>query len=166
MSYNLNAAIQGGNITLTTAGLTGISGAATTYSTSATAMSFMNDGKFLTKAQVSGGTTPTTDGVTGAAFATQAINTVCCYVWSITAGGTHKVTQGKVTAWTDTTASSTPVPFPQLVGTDTPFAYVVIKNGSTGSTFTFGTSNWNQTGITVDTPVNVCNLPAAVPLSA
>lgn len=166
MSSNLNSAIQGGNITLTTAGITGLSGAATTYSTGATAMSFMNDGKFLTKTQVSSGATPTTDGVTGLAFKAQAANTACAYLWSITAGGTHRLSQGPIQSYTDTTAGSTPCPLPQIPSNDTPFAYVVIKNGSTGSNWTIGSSNWNATGITVDTPVNICNVPAAVPTTA
>jgi len=166
MSYNLNNAIQGGSITLTTAALTGLSGAAATYSTGSTAMSFMVDGKFLSKAQVSGGTTPTADGVTGAAFKVQAINTVCAYLWSVDASGNHHVTQGPIVPYTDTSAGSTDVPLPGLPGNDAPFAYSVIKNDSTGSSFTFGTSNWNQTGITVDTPVNLCNIPAAIPKTA
>jgi hypothetical protein len=28
-------------------------------------------------------------------------------------------------------------------------SYIVVKNGSTGSNWTFGTSNWNATGITL-----------------
>ena len=166
MSYNLNGAIQGGEVTLTTAGLTGLSGAASTYSTGATAMSYMADGKFLTKAQVSGGTTPTTDGVTGVAFKVQAANTVCAYLWSVDASGNHHVTQGPIVSYTDTSAGSTDVPLPGKPTGDAPFAYSVIKNGATGSSFTFGTSNWNQTGITVDTPVNLCNIPAAIPKTA
>ena len=166
MAYNLNNAIEGGSITLTTAGITGLSGAAATYSTGATAMSFMVDGKFLTKAQVSGGSIAATDGNTAKAFKAQAASTVCAYLFSIDASGNHHMSQGPVVAYTDTTALSTVVPLPAVPGNDAPFAYAVIKNGSTGSAWTFGTSNWNATGITVDTPVNLCNIPAAVPLTA
>lgn len=168
MAYNLNAAIEGGNIALTTAGLTGLSGGASTYSTGATALSFMVDGKFLTKTQVSGGTTPTTDGITSKAFLPQAANTVCTYVWSINAAGTIHVSQGPIVAWTDTTANSTPAPFPPggCPALDAPFAYVTLENGSTGSAFTLGTSLWNQTGVVTPVVIALCSIPAAVPLSA
>ena len=64
MSLSLEGA-TGGNLCFVSAGLTGLSGAATTFSTGATTLQYTNQGKLLTKAQVSGGATPTTDGVTG-----------------------------------------------------------------------------------------------------
>jgi hypothetical protein len=59
--------IFGANFATTKAGMTGISGAATTFTT-ANAVIFAIGGKAYSKDAVSGGTTPTTDGVTGAAF--------------------------------------------------------------------------------------------------
>jgi hypothetical protein len=41
--------------------------------------------------------------------------------------------------------------FPPVPEKYVPFAYMAIKNGSTGSSWIFGTNNWNATGITVVT---------------
>jgi len=165
MSLSLENA-SGGNFCFVSAGLTGLSGAATTFSTGATTLQYSNQGKILTKAQVSGGTTPTTDGVTGNAFNAQAANTVCCYAWCLDASGNVKLVQGKVIAYTDTSANSTKVELPLIPATLTPIAYSVIKNGSTGSSWIIGTNNWNATGITVDTPVNLFSWPSSPPLTA
>src|ERR1700745_2178885 len=105
MTVDLTNAAVGGNFCFSTAALTGISGAATTYSSGSLAIQYAVNGKMQTaKTQVSGGATPTTDVNTTVAFLPQAINTVCCYVWGLNAAGTVLVAQGKITAWTDTRA--------------------------------------------------------------
>ncbi len=156
MSLNLQQAI-GGNLAIGSAALTGLSGAATTYSTSA--FSSVIRGVQRAKALVSGGATPTTDAVTGAAM-TLVANQAAVFVWGVNAAGTVQVIKGATVAWTDTTAGSTEVKLPALPDTFCPFAYVVIKAGSTTSgTWTFGSSNWNATGIVIDTVVNLFSLP-------
>ena len=45
MTINANGGLVGGNLTLSKAGLTGLSGAATTYSTGATAITYTIGGK-------------------------------------------------------------------------------------------------------------------------
>jgi len=96
MSYNINNAIFGGNVALSSAGLTGLSGAATTYSTGATAVTYAIGGKLYSKAQVSGGTTPTTDVVTGATFKALGKNQGCVFVWTLDASGNYGVAQGPI----------------------------------------------------------------------
>lgn len=190
---NLNGSIAGGNVVLNKAGLTGLSGAATTVSTSAgggaTSLIFMNQGKAYQKANLAGAATPINDAASasavvgtaasGSAFrplvaqqAPAGLSTVyagsaCVFVFGFDPSGNLRVAQGQVVNYTDTSANSTVCPFPQLPDWFTPFAYAVIKLVSaTAATWTFGTSNWNATGVTVDTPVDVCVLPAVPPVTA
>lgn len=165
MSFNLEGA-SNGTSAYSLAGLTGLSGAATTFSTAALTLQFSIKGKAYAKAQVSGGTTPVVDYADALAFTAQGASTACTYVWGFDSAGTIRLVQGSIVAWTDTTASSTAVPFPIIPDGMCPFAYSVIKNSSTGTAWTIGTSNWNQSQITVDTPVNVSRLPSAQPETA
>lgn len=150
MTYPTLAAPFGGNLVTTKAGLTGISGAATTYSTGSSAILFSVNGKAYSKSQVSGGTTPTTDGNTAAAFLGLTANKGCVFVWALNKDGTVGVFQGTIEALDASGGFINPPQFPRVPDTYTPFAYVVIKAGSTTSgTWTFSGSNWNATGITV-----------------
>lgn len=159
MSYNLE---EGSSLTavlaVATAGaaLTGLSGAATTYSSSL--FGYALNGDAFAKALVSGGATPTLDGNTGVAFKAQAINTACAYVWAVNAAGTVSLYQGPIVSWTDTSASSTPCPLPAIPGSVAPFAAHTVQNGAAGSAFTIGTSNWNATGISAITVRNLSQL--------
>jgi len=163
MSYALQDA-SGGSRMLGNWTLTGLSGAATTYSSSATPFAIL--GKALTKAAVAGGTTPTTDGTTGAAM-TLVANQAAVFVWGLDSSGTVKVYKGPTQSYLDTSANSTPCPLPPIPDGIAVAATVVIKAGSTTvGTWTFGSSNWNATGITVDTVVNWAGHPNIVPLTA
>lgn len=138
------------------AALTGLSGAATTYSTSL--FGFALNGRHFAKAVVSGGATPTTDGNTGAAI-TLTANQARAIVWAVNSAGTYSVYAGPVVSWTDTSANSTVCPLPALPGNVTPFAAHTVQAGSTTSgTWTFGSSNWNATGIASITVRNLCQL--------
>lgn len=140
-----------GTLMCTKAGLTGISGGATTYSTGATALMYSVLGKAATKAQVSGGASPTTDAYTGATFAANPlpINFGTVFLWGFDASGNIKVAQGKVQPL-DSAGNFVLVPpeLPYIGDLYCPFAYHVVKNGSTGANFVFGTTNWNATGLT------------------
>lgn len=150
---------SGGNFVLGSAALTGLSGAATTYSTSA--VNQVIRGASFTKAAVAGGATPTTDAVSGAAM-TLVANQARLFCWGLNAAGTVQVIAGPVAAWTDTTALSTKLEQPSLPDTFALFATVVIKAGATTvGTWTFGSSNWNATGIVVDPVVNRFAAPDA-----
>lgn len=163
MSLNLQQAI-GGTFAIVSAALTGLSGAATTYTTSA--FNSVIRGVQRVKAAVAGGATPTTDANTGAAM-TLVANQAAVFVWGVNAAGTVQVIKGATVSYTDTTAGSTEVKLPPIPDTFCPFAYVVIKAGATVvGTWTFGSSNWNATGIVVDTVVNLCTLPDAAIFTA
>lgn len=168
MSMNLEGAHGSNSVfAVATAGaaLTGLSGAATTYSTSA--VGFAIQGKLFAKALVSGGASPTTDAATGAAM-TLTANQAAAFVWALDTTGAVKVYKGPTVAWTDTTAGSTPVYLPGTIpSTVVPFAYHLVQAGATTSgTWTFGSSNWNATGISAVSVTNASQLPSAPLLTA
>lgn len=137
----------GANFATTKAGLTGISGAATTHSTGA-AVIYAVGGKAYSKATITGGTTPTTDGVTGAAFVALAASKGCAFVWCLNAAGDVKVVQGPVMDLNvDGNFVGGRPDIPNIPATLTAFAYQVTKAASTASSWIFGTGNWNATGL-------------------
>jgi hypothetical protein len=155
--------LVGGNFVTTKAGLTGISGAATTYTTGNAQVAALG-GKAIAKAAVSGGTTPTTDGVTGSAMTlTAGYGTVL--LWCLDSSGTVKLVKGTTEAL-DSSGNFVNAPqFPALPDTLVPFAYTVHKAGSTLSgTFTVGSSNWNTTGMT-HTVVDILAVPTRPQIS-
>lgn len=149
----------GATLVCVKAGLTGISGAATTYTTSATTLQYCVQGKAATKAQVSGGTTPVTDAVTAAAFVGLTASKGCVFVWGLNLAGTQVVAQGSIGPLDASGAFIDAPNFPMLPDTFCPIAYQVVKAGSTTvGTWTFSSSNWNATGLT-HTVVDVFTLP-------
>lgn len=146
-----NATMALGNLTLT-----GISGAATTFSSSA--LPYAIRGKAYTLGAQSGATTPTTDTGTGVAIPSLAKNYGTSFVWGVNASGTVQVIQGSVNALDVGGLFILPPTFPALPDNFCPLAYTIHKNGSTGSAWTFGTSNWNATGMT-NTVVNLATMP-------
>jgi hypothetical protein len=134
----------------------------TTYSTTGSTL-YCIKGKAYTTSAASTAATPTTDGTTGAAFVALAASQGCIYVWcydgsSTTAATAIKVCQGAIVALDASGAFISAPQFPTIPDTLCPFGYSVMKLGSTGSAWTFGTSNWNATGMTV-THQDVMTLP-------
>lgn len=175
---NITGSIAGGNIVLGNAGITGLSGAATTISTGKS-VDYLIGGKAYTKGAITTGATPTTDANTGNAFkllvaqqAPAGLSTVytgsaCVFAFGLDAAGNLKVAQGPIVNYTDTSANSTALQLPQAPDSVAVFAYAVIKlTSATAATWAFGSGNWNATGITIDTPVNVGVLPATPPVTA
>jgi hypothetical protein len=136
------------NFTTLKAGLTGISGAAKTYSTGAAGVTQCFQGKAVAKAQDSGVTMPTTDAVTGLAFPALAANQGTVIVFAYDSSGNIKVAQGSIESLDSGGNFARAPQFPVLGDTLCAFAYVVIKDGATGGAFTVGGSNWNTTGLT------------------
>jgi hypothetical protein len=132
------------------AGLLTATGAETVYDTTV-AIPFSIDGKLYSKAAVANGATPTSDG-DGNAFATLAASQGCVMLWCLKADGTVGVFQSDIGSL-DGSDEFDSAELPNFPTYDTevwvPFAYMVLKNGAAGSTFTFGSSNWNATGMTV-----------------
>jgi hypothetical protein len=138
----------GGSLVLSKAGLTGLSGAATTYSIG-NAVTYGLSGKAYSKSTVAGGATPTTDALTGLAFSVKP-GYGTNVLWCLDAAGNVVVVQGSTEQLNAAgNFSVAPPQFAQVPDTLVPFAYSVIKNVSTGTLFTFGTSLWNQAGVTV-----------------
>lgn len=158
--------LQGLNAVLGNAGLTGLSGAATTYSTSAVTTSVR--GKASTRGAVSGGASPTTDGNSGLPM-TLTANKGCVFVWTTDAGasGAIRVYQSRVLDLDSAGnfLSGQAPEFPNIPDTTVAFAYVVARAGSTLSgTWTHGSSNWNATGLTLAVQ-NVTVLPDRLQVS-
>lgn len=167
MAYNLE---QGSSLTAVfalgaTAGaaLTGLSGAATTFSTSA--FNYAIAGQAYTNAAVAGGASPTTDAASGAAVTLRA-GQARAIVWVVDAAGAEKIVAGPVVAYAGT-GDIQACPLPVIPAGHAPFAAHTLLGGSTLSgTWTFGSSNWNATGLVVGTIRNVCQLPNAPLLTA
>lgn len=143
----------GGNFVLGKAGITGLNGAATTF-TLATAIIYALAGKAFSKATVAGGATPTADAVSGAPISIKpGQGTVV--LWCLDAAGNVKAVQGS-TETIDASGNFTIAPpqFPNLPDTLVAFAYSIHKGGAANSAtplvgvWTFGVSNWNTVGTT------------------
>jgi hypothetical protein len=132
----------GTNITVGKAGLTGITGAATTYSTSAVVYSIR--GKAYSKAAVSAGSTPDIDYETKAPIViASGFGTVV--VWAFDPAGTVRAYKGSTVELGTDGNFIVPPQFPELDNDATAFAYTVHKKTGTGP-WTFGVSNWNAAG--------------------
>ena len=145
------------------AALTGLSGAAKTISYTGNP-AFTTRGRKYTGATCSGGALLTTDNSTGAAFLNLANGKTCLFVFSWDTAGAWVVSQGPIVNTADVTNGSAALEFPSMLGTVCPFAYVSMSHAN-ATAFLFATGNWNQTGLTIGTVVNVTRLPAQ-PLTA
>lgn len=135
-------------------------GTTSTYTTTAASKTSIN-GKWSTDLAIQTNTaTPTTDANTSAAFVAQTDNTVCAYVFGVTAAGAIAVAQGPVIATevgVTTTAGAllNRPPFPNLPDNFCPIGYLFVRTAPSAADFTFGTSNWTATGITASAVVEV-----------
>jgi hypothetical protein len=101
---------------------------------------------------------PSTDHTTGSAFTSIAASKACMLILGRNAAGDLVAAQGpSVDLDTNNNYQYAPQ-FPPIKDTLAPFAYVVCKNGSTGSAWTPGTSNWTATGMTA-TFVDINDVP-------
>lgn len=142
----------------TTTGALTATGAETVHDTTAV-IQYCLDGKAKSKAAITDGATPTTDVVTGSAITlTAGKGTVV--VWCLDTSGAVKAIKGTTQNWDGTAWDSYPQ-FPTIdLETYCPFAYQILKGGSTLSgTWTFGVSNWNATGLS-SAITNVQTLPS------
>lgn len=135
----------------TTSGLLTATGAETVHDTTVT-INFSVEGKAYTKTAITDGATPTTDHVTGSAFSgltgvASGGGEGCIFVWCLNSSGTVKVIQGpKMDLDSSGNFVQGAPQFPDIKSDVTPFAYMVSKHYGQGTTFTFGSSNWNTTG--------------------
>lgn len=149
------------------AGLT--NGTTTTFSFTANPLEYAIRGKFYSKATQTNAATPTTDGNTGAAFVAIPAGTSTAayggvFVWAYDTSGNVKVYQGQTQA-TDLAADGANTKFvvspqfPAIPDNVAPFAYTVVKVGTSGAAFTMGsTSLASGSNISV-THVDINTLP-------
>lgn len=138
-------------------GLLTCAGAETVHDTTVAITSCI-DGKLTPRAAITDGATPTTDAVTGAAFKTLTANKGCAMVWALQ-GNTVRVMQGPIESL-DASGNFLIAPqFPTVPDNMAPFAYQVLKAGSTAGTIAFGSTNWNATGFT-NVIQNIAVLPS------
>ncbi|HEY5799975.1 MAG TPA: hypothetical protein VIT92_07130 [Burkholderiaceae bacterium] len=131
----------------TTNSLLTATGAETVHDTTVL-LNYAIGGKAYTKSGTNADqVTPTVDGSTGLAFTALTANKACAMVWCYNSAGAVKVVQGPVVNWNGT-AFEVPPTFPAIPDTLCPFAYQILKAGSTAGTIQFGTTNWNATGFT------------------
>ncbi len=151
-----NDKMQGATFATTIGTLTA-AGAETVYDTAA-AITYCINGKAYSKAAVTDGVTPTNDVNTGEAFPVLTANTGAVAVFMVNAAGTVAVAMSEVAALDESGDFILPPQLPPVPNEYCPFAYQVLKAGSTAGTITYGTSNWNATGFT-NTIQNVLVLP-------
>lgn len=137
--------LNGGNC-CTSPGLLTATGAETVYDTTVT-INYVLNGVFAQKTAVTDGVTPTTDAISGSAI-TLTANKARMVVWCLISGGTVKALAGPIVDWDGVAFKQAPQ-FPDIPDAYVPFAYQLLKGGATLSgTWTFGSSNWNATGLT------------------
>ena len=159
--------IVNGNFVTTKAGLTGLSGAATTFTTAA-AILYALAGKAYSKAAVAGGATPTLDALTGKTISiSPGKGTVV--LWCVDATGTIKLVAG-THEFIDDAGNFLYAPPSFNVPTDdlVPFAYSVHKNlpaaGANVTPLVIGTTLWNAAN-TAHVAQDIMTLPGRPQLS-
>lgn len=161
----MNLEFTNGGSFATNSGLFTATGAETVYDTTVI-IEFSIDGIGYRKAAVADGVTPTTDLNTSAPI-TLTANKARSVLWCLNSAGTVFAVAGPIVTWDGGTSSPdygfAPNQVPAFGNVPTgyaPFAASLIKAGSTTSgTWTFGSSNWNATGLTV-THKNLIGFPS------
>ena len=136
----------GGNKCFTKAGL---AAGTTTTLTTANAQECVIQGKAVKKAATSNEATPTTDVVTGAAFAAVPPSKACVFTLCRDAAGALKAIQGQIVDNIGGNLVLGPWYGPDLP-TVAPIGSVLVKCASNASAWTFGSSNFSgpPTGVT------------------
>lgn len=152
--------IAGITLALGNTALTGISGAATTFS--ASVIAYALNGKAYTTTIQTTAAFPTVDIQTGVAWAgLQKANTGTVLLVGVQAGATvYVAAQGSVESL-DAAGNFLNAPkFPSVPDNFCPVAYIIVKAGATfvAATFLPGTTVWNTTGMTYAVQ-NVAALP-------
>ena len=120
-------------------------GTTSTLTTTGT-MVFGLRGKAVSRAAFTNQATPTTDITTGAAFVAVAAGFGAVVVLGLDSAGTLRACQGPQLTLDGIAAGASASfiiapQFPPIPDTVCPFAYVVVKVGTAGAAWTFGTSN-------------------------
>jgi hypothetical protein len=182
--YNLTNAAVGGNLALGNAGLTGLTGAVATLSTSA--LAYLINGAFYAGSAQSGVAVPgynaaSAGAVSGNAASGLAVQplvaqqalpgyettlvqpgSASAFVLGFDKSGLLRIAQGKVVPYS--VGASCPLPF--LPDWFAPIAYFTVSLASaTPTSWTIGTGLWNATGVTVSNISNIALLPSTDPVA-
>lgn len=149
--------VRGGTAAIGRAVLTGLSGTAKTISYTGNPVFWLN-GASYTGDSCSGGALLTTDDTTGAAYINLENGECCMFVFTWNADGTWHVSQGPIVNYADVVNGAAALDFPAIPSDACPFAYVPIRHAD-ATAFLFATGNWDQTGLTIGTVVNLGILP-------
>jgi hypothetical protein len=142
----------------------GLAVGTTTTLTTANTQIFSIKGKAFSVAAAANEATPTTDAVTGAAFVAVGVSKASVFLVGRNAAGAMKAAQGQIVDLNGIAGSNAlkfDVPqFPAMPDDFTPYGYIIVKVGTTGAAWTFGTSNFAgpPTGV-VFTIVDVMTMP-------
>lgn len=134
-------------ITMCLGKVTLAAGTTTTLSNTGTT-TYAVKSKPYTKAAMANAASPTTDVNSGAAFNALAASQACLFLVGLDKDGNVKVAQGNIVDLNSDNSLRDLPNVPGLPPTVCPIGYVLAKNGSTGSSWTFGSSNWTATGMT------------------
>lgn len=134
-------------------------GTTTTYVTANTTQ-YCIKGKAYSTAAKTNVATPVVDIADGLAFSAVPVSNGSVFTLCFDSGGTLRVTQGTIEALDASNAFINLPQFGAVPDTVCPFAYLLVKVGSTGVAWTFGTSNLSgpPTGV-VFTFVDVFTMP-------
>ena len=119
----------------------GTSAGTTTTLTTANTQLFCLIGKAFSKAAAANEATPTLDSATGVAFVGITANNGAVIVFCRDSAGALRAAQGPLSALDVGGSFTLAAQFGGIPDTLCPFAYLVVKVGSTGSTWTLGVSN-------------------------
>ncbi len=153
-----NLDLSGGNYATTKAGFS--AGTTSTITTANTTL-YAIQGKAYSKAAASNAASPTTDATDGLAFSPILANQGSVFLLGFNAAGTLQAVQGDIKPL-DTSGQFVDAPqFGTCPDSFTPAGYVVVKAGSTASTWTFGASAFAgpPTGVTF-TFVDIMTVPS------
>jgi hypothetical protein len=136
-------------LTLVTNKAGSVAGTTTTLSITASPLQYAIANLFLNRATFTNLASPTVDFNSGLPFAPIQPNFGSVFVLMVDALGNLRVSQGQTTALDVTGAFQIQPDGPTIPDTAAVYAYLTVKVGSTGSAWTFGTSNMSgATGVT------------------
>lgn len=140
-----------------TFGKGGLAAGTTSTLTAAAAFTYSVGGKMYTKTVGSNTASPTVD-ANGTAFVVIPAGKGAAVLTMVNAAGTLAYMQGPQETVDVDGDFKKAVEMPSVPDGNTVFGMIILKNATTGTDFTTGTSNWAQTGIT-DTFTDLATRP-------
>ena len=144
----MNTGKMEGGTFATGSGLLTATGAETLYDTTV-AVPYCINGIGYSFATKNSQASPALDSNTGEAFVALATDEACVFVWCVNSSAAIKAVQGPVVEVDpDLDIRKVDPQYPMIPADLCPIAVHIVQTAGTSDPFTFGTSNWNATGIT------------------